>query len=130
MLFRSSVSAPIADADSMASLRARGRAAATGTADAAFMDLGAAGPFLHSLGLWDARGPYHLTADGYHLLAKEMLAAPRANPADLVPDGIVNGTDVGFMLGAWGTPAADLNGDGNTDAQDLGQLLGQWGVTN
>ena len=54
-------------------------------------------------------------------------AAPR--PADLNGDGVVDGADLGLLLGAWGTsgPAADLNEDGTVDGADLGLLLGAWG---
>ncbi len=48
------------------------------------------------------------------------------NPADLNHDGMVDGADLGMLLGAWGTPGADLNGDGTTDGADLGILLGEW----
>ena len=47
--------------------------------------------------------------------------------ADLNCDGTVDGTDLGILLGAWGTPSADLDGDGTTDGNDLGILLGDWG---
>ena len=51
-----------------------------------------------------------------------------ANPADLNGDGIVNGADLGMLLGNWGHPGVtDLNGDGTTDGADLGFLLGHWG---
>lgn len=47
--------------------------------------------------------------------------------ADLNNDQLVNGTDLGVLLGSWGQPGAtDLNGDGTTDGLDLGILLGQW----
>ena len=42
---------------------------------------------------------------------------------DLDGDGLVNGADLGFLLGAWGTDAADLDGDGTTDGSDFGLLL-------
>jgi len=50
-------------------------------------------------------------------------------PADLNGDGIVDGADLGALLGAWGStdPSADLNGDGIVDGADLGSLLGAWG---
>lgn len=53
---------------------------------------------------------------------------PYVPPAtgDLNGDGVVDGTDLGLLLAAWGTPAADLNGDGTTDSADLGLLLGAW----
>ena len=51
-----------------------------------------------------------------------------ANPADLNGDGVVNGADLGQLLGNWGQPGAtDLNGDGTTNGADLGFLLGHWG---
>ena len=51
-------------------------------------------------------------------------------PADLNSSGEVDGTDLGLLLGAWGTnnPAADLNDSGNVDGTDLGLLLGAWGA--
>ncbi|MBL9150193.1 MAG: hypothetical protein JNM94_16005 [Phycisphaerae bacterium] len=50
-------------------------------------------------------------------------------PADFDCDGSVGPTDLGILLGAWGTnsPQYDLNGDGTIDAADLGVLLGAWG---
>jgi hypothetical protein len=52
-------------------------------------------------------------------------------PADLNADGVVNGADLGLLLGAWGPvgacAGADLNGDGVVDGADLGLLLGAWG---
>jgi hypothetical protein len=52
----------------------------------------------------------------------------RTVPGDLNGDGVVNGDDLGIMLGAWGpgTGPADLNLDGNVDGNDLGILLGAW----
>jgi hypothetical protein len=51
---------------------------------------------------------------------------PPPLPGDLNGDGVVNGTDLASLLGAWGTPAGDCNGDGNTDGADLSVLLGNW----
>ena len=47
---------------------------------------------------------------------------------DLNGDGVVNGDDLGILLGAWGqtTGPADLNGDGVVDGNDLGELLANW----
>lgn len=45
---------------------------------------------------------------------------------DLDGDGVVDGADLGALLGAWGTVGADLTGDGTTDGADLGALLGAW----
>ena len=48
-------------------------------------------------------------------------------PEDLNGDGIVNGADLGLLLGSWGTSGQDINGDGIVDGADLGLLLGAWG---
>ena len=44
-------------------------------------------------------------------------------------DGVVDGTDLGYLLGVWGTsdPAADFNGDGVVGCFDQEYLLGNWG---
>lgn len=48
---------------------------------------------------------------------------------DINLDGIVDGSDLAFVLGNWGTPGiGDLNGDGTTDGQDLAIVLGYWGT--
>ncbi len=50
--------------------------------------------------------------------------------ADFNADGLVNGDDLGSLLGEWGSCrgcAADFNGDGTVDGDDLGTLLGAWG---
>lgn len=55
---------------------------------------------------------------------------PPQVPGDLNDDGVVNGADLGLMLGAWGAPvafpAADLHQDGIVDGADLGLLLAAW----
>ncbi|MFG0275591.1 MAG: endonuclease/exonuclease/phosphatase family protein [Phycisphaerales bacterium] len=54
-------------------------------------------------------------------------AAPPC-PADLNGDNVVDGADLGLLLGAWGgSGPADLNGSGTIDGADLGLLLGAWG---
>lgn len=54
---------------------------------------------------------------------------------DLNGDGVVNGADLGLLLGFWGTCApfqigcsGDLNFDGLVNGADLGRLLGNWSV--
>jgi hypothetical protein len=42
-------------------------------------------------------------------------------------DTIVNGADLGIMLGDWGGSERDLNGDAIVNGADLGLLLGAWG---
>lgn len=55
--------------------------------------------------------------------------APLCTP-DFNGDGMVDGADLGTLLGAWGSCSgcvADLNGDSLVDGADLGALLGAWG---
>jgi len=50
-------------------------------------------------------------------------------PGDLDGDGVVNGSDLGALLSAWGSCTgcvADLNDDGIVDGQDLGSVLSAW----
>ncbi len=49
---------------------------------------------------------------------------------DVNRDGVVNGADLGMLLGAWGTAdrATDLDGNGTVNGADLGMLLGAWGA--
>ncbi|MFO0874884.1 MAG: LamG-like jellyroll fold domain-containing protein [Phycisphaerales bacterium] len=55
-------------------------------------------------------------------------AVPCVVFGDLNGDGLVNGADLGILLGAWGTsnPVADLNCDGAVGGGDLGLVLGAW----
>jgi hypothetical protein len=47
---------------------------------------------------------------------------------DITGDGLVDGADLGVLLGDWGGSASgDLNGSGSADGADLGFLLGNWG---
>jgi hypothetical protein len=53
--------------------------------------------------------------------------------ADINGDDVVNGTDLGLLLSAWGPCTsgdcpADLIADGVVDGGDLGTLLGRWGA--
>lgn len=50
--------------------------------------------------------------------------------ADFNNDGTRDGTDLGYLLGSWGTDDADVDGDGTTDGSDLAVLLGGWGPCN
>jgi hypothetical protein len=58
--------------------------------------------------------------------ANGILDACEAVIGDLDGDGLVNGADLGVLLGSWGTAGGDLNADGATDGADLGILLGNW----
>lgn len=47
---------------------------------------------------------------------------------DLNDDGVVNGGDLGLLLGNWGGAGlGDLTGNGTVDGADLGILLSAWG---
>jgi hypothetical protein len=48
---------------------------------------------------------------------------------DVDGDGVVDGTDLGALLAAWGTdsPTADLDGDGEVGSADLALLISAWG---
>lgn len=49
-------------------------------------------------------------------------------PSDLNGDGVVDGADLGILLGSWGASGGgDLDGNGVVDGADLGLLLGAWG---
>jgi len=59
---------------------------------------------------------------------------PASCLGDLNSDGVVNGADLGLLLGAWGACpgdvpgcVGDLNIDGVVNGADLGLLLGAWG---
>jgi len=62
--------------------------------------------------------------------AEELFGAPTCM-GDLNGNGLVDGADLGTMLGSWGPCAgscvADLNGDGEVGGGDLGSLLANWG---
>ncbi len=49
---------------------------------------------------------------------------------DLDGNGSTGGSDLGILLGAWGSSGADLNADSLTNGADLGILLSGWGVCN
>ena len=52
-------------------------------------------------------------------------------PADVNSDGVVDGADLGLVIGGWGQPgASDVNADGTTDGADLGLVIGAWGACN
>ena len=72
-----------------------------------------------------------------HRLAFALVAAlspvafGQCGVGDFDQNGVVDGADLGVMLGAWGAAGAgsaiDLDGDGKVDGSDLGILLGSWG---
>jgi 5'-nucleotidase len=56
------------------------------------------------------------------------LSPTAAMPADINGDGVVNGADLAFVLGDWGSasPRSDMNRDGSVDGVDLGLVLAHW----
>ncbi len=51
------------------------------------------------------------------------------SPADFNQDGVVNGADLGLLIGAWGLCEGcpeDINEDGLVNGADLGLLFGDW----
>lgn len=50
--------------------------------------------------------------------------------ADLTSDGMVDGADLGVLLGDWGSTGScsDLDASGTVDGADLAVMLGQWGA--
>ena len=55
-------------------------------------------------------------------------SSPDCCPADLNCDGVVNGADLGILLGDWGQEGVpgDITGDGPVNGADLGILLAAW----
>jgi hypothetical protein len=55
------------------------------------------------------------------------------SPYDLTGDGLVDGADLGMLLGQWNNPNPppmyDFTYDGVVDGADLGSLLGAWGLS-
>jgi len=74
----------------------------------------------------DAEGTIYVvgeTPELYVLTPKRTSCA-----ADLDGNSIVDGADLGLLLGAWGGPGAgDLDESGSVDGADIGLLLGAWG---
>ena len=61
------------------------------------------------------------------LMTGTIIVRPPAIPGDLDGNGMVNGADLGILLGAWNESGpTDLSGDGTTNGADLGILLGNW----
>jgi hypothetical protein len=80
------------------------------------------------LAVWESGGIGATDIMGARLNADGSLGVPSVC-GDVNGDGIVNGADLGLLLGAWGPAAGspyDLNRDGSVDGADLGLLLGCW----
>ncbi|MBL9148864.1 MAG: hypothetical protein JNM94_09250 [Phycisphaerae bacterium] len=62
----------------------------------------------------------------YAFFAPEAVGSSRSDLSRPL-DGIVDGSDLGILLGGWGSAGvSDINRDGTTDGADLGILLGNW----
>ncbi|MBM4110913.1 MAG: hypothetical protein FJ254_06085 [Phycisphaerae bacterium] len=68
-----------------------------------------------------------IAASGTGQLVYSCVEAPQC-PSDLNGDGIVDGGDLGMLLGGWGTATGDLDNNGVVDGADLGIMLGAWGA--
>ena len=78
-------------------------------------------------------GPVYIRIGGYQNaagIATFNLSFARNCITDLDGNGSTGGSDLGILLGAWGTSGADLNADSLTNGADLGILLSGWGVCN
>ena len=102
-------------------------------------NLGANTPIFSSRGNLDGVGGEDLflvdtggaaTLQGVIQTVRPFLGAWIAGDAN--GDGVINGVDLGVLLGAWGTSfaAADFNHDGIVNGIDLGILLGAWGAAH
>ncbi|MBM4112879.1 MAG: hypothetical protein FJ253_05810 [Phycisphaerae bacterium] len=70
-----------------------------------------------------------LVAENHPRLVVTFTPPPPCAPADFNCDGVIDGDDLGTLLGQWGDcPGcdADFNDDGTVDGDDLGTLLGAW----
>jgi hypothetical protein len=64
---------------------------------------------------------------GDHILMPQATLLVQDHRADLSGDGVIDQSDLGLLLSAYGTSAAgDIDGDGVTDQIDLGLLLAQY----
>ena len=82
----------------------------------------------------DAGTTYYIAVGGFNAQAtgpfNVEITAPSAPPcpSDVNGDGVVNGFDIGLLLGNWGfSGTGDVNGDGTVNGFDLGLMLGAWG---
>jgi glucose/arabinose dehydrogenase len=81
----------------------------------------------------DAKGELYMADHGgqiYKIIpAAGEVVCPTPNPNDLNNDGLVDGADLGILLGNWGgSGTGDLDNSGTVDGADLGILLGGWGA--
>ncbi len=89
-------------------------------------------------GFWEILVPVSLhnanlaiCCDSFIRLRGEYPCGPTCHGPDFNGDGVVDGYDLGRLLGYWGVgggyTCADFNQDGIVNGSDLGTLLGAWG---
>ena len=75
-------------------------------------------------------GVNEISGGGFHscvLADTTTTNPPPVCVGDFNLDGSRDGSDLAFILSAWGTSAGDCNGDGATDGLDLSYVLSGWG---
>jgi len=84
------------------------------------------------LNLWLVNGspPMNGQEQSIEITSFDFIPEPQADcTGDLNGDGVVDGADLGLLIGGWGTSGlGDLNGDASIDGADLGLMIGAWGV--
>jgi hypothetical protein len=69
-----------------------------------------------------------ITEAGIDDLSFQVAICEHTCVGDTNADGYVDGSDLGSLLGQWGTQGScDFNGDGLVDGNDLGMMLAAWG---
>jgi hypothetical protein len=87
---------------------------------------GPMGPSLYAAGDFETAG-VHISTNIARWENPALTPVPQCQ-GDINGDSVINGADLGSLLGNWGSPGvADLNNDGTTNGADLGLLLGAWG---
>jgi hypothetical protein len=86
------------------------------------------------VGLAVAAPAYRVPASGGNFSAQILVFDPsEACAGDLRIDGVIDGIDLGALLGAWGmpwvrAPRADIDRNGVVGSGDIGALLANWGL--
>ena len=89
--------------------------------------LSCGGTYWIRIGSWGSAG----FGTGTLSIAEATTACISPCPTDLNNDGIVNGADLGVLLGNWaGSGVGDFDNNGLVNGADLAVLLGTWGNCN
>ena len=95
-----------------------------GNLSAMTANLACGGTYWIRIGSWGSAG----FGTGTLNIAEGTIPCISPCPADLNHDGVVGGSDLGLMLGNWGSSGiGDLDNSGLVNGADLGILLGSWG---